>query len=200
MRRPLLVLLALVAVVAGLAACGGDDDDTPAAPTPATVIPAGTDPAIQGVQLYTIGKYEHVDIGDPVAYDRHPPVGGTHWFAPGWANCGFYDQQIRDETAVHDLEHGVVWVAYRPDLAADQLAILKQLVRTDDRLTVSPYPNLRAPLVATAWGAQLDLQQAGDGRLVQFITRYTNAKTAPEAGAVCEGGKGAGASPVNLDD
>jgi hypothetical protein len=200
MRRPILLLLALVAVVAGLAACGGDDDDTPAAPVPATVVSAGTDAAIQGVQLYTIGKYTHVRVGNPVAYDRHPPVGGTHWAAPGWVECGFYDTQIPDEPAVHDLEHGAVWIAHRPDLAAADLEILKQLVRTDDKLLVTPYADLRAPLVVTAWGAQLDLQQAGDGRLVQFIARYTNAKSAPEAGATCGQGKGVDAKPVDLDD
>jgi hypothetical protein len=196
MRRLALLLLPLAVLV--LSACGGDDD-TPAAPVPATVVPAGTDPAIPGVQLYEIGDYKHVRVGDPVAYDRHPPVGGTHWFAPGWAECGFYDTQIRDEPAVHDLEHGAVWVAYRPDLAADDLDILKQLVRTDGHLLVTPYADLRAPIVATAWGAQLDLEDAGDGRLVQFIAEYTNADTAPEAGATCGPGEGVDAKPVDLD-
>ncbi len=201
MRRLAFLPLVPLVLALGLAACGGDDDGSSAAtPVSSTVASAGTDPAIQGVQLYTIGKYTHVAVGDPVTYDRHPPVGGTHWAAPGWVECGFYDTQLPDEPAVHDLEHGAVWIAHRPDLAAADLEILKQLVRTDDKLLVTPYADLRAPLVVTAWGAQLDLQQAGDGRLVQFIARYTNADTAPEAGATCGEGKGVDAEPVDLGD
>jgi hypothetical protein len=198
MRR-LAALFVVLAVAGGLTACGGDDGDSSATPVSSTVAAAGTDPAIPGVQLYTIGKYTHVAIGRRVTYDRHPPVGGTHWVAPGWVRCGFYDTQPPDEPAVHDLEHGAVWVAYRADLPAADLDILKQLVRTDGHLLVTPYAALRAPLVATAWGAQLDLQQAGDGRLVQFIARYTNADSAPEAGATCGEGQGVDAKPVKLD-
>jgi hypothetical protein len=203
MRRLAFLTLAplggVLVLALGLAACGGDDDGASATPVSSTVAPAGTDPAIDGVQLYTIGKYTHVKIGARVVYDRHPPVGGTHWVAPGWAECGFYDQPIPDEPVVHDLEHGAVWVAYQPGLAAADLEILRQLVRTDGHLLVTPYPDLRAPLVATAWGAQLDLPSAGDGRLVQFIARYTNADTAPEAGATCGDGEGVDAKPVDLD-
>jgi hypothetical protein len=200
--RPLVLLFALVTVVAGLAACGGDDDSGGAGTTVTNVavVPQGTDPRIQGVQLYSIGKYTHVDIGTTIAYVDHPPVGGTHWYPPGWVTCGFYDAPIPDEGAVHDLEHGVVWIAYQQTLPAADLGILKQLARTDEHLLVAPYPNLRAPLVATAWGAQLDLQQAGDALLVQFIAAYTNASAAPEAGASCASGQATKTKPVDLGD
>jgi hypothetical protein len=190
--------LACAVLVLGLAACGDDDAGTTTPPT-VTVAPDGTDPAIQGVTLYDIGDYTHVRIGVPVIYADQPPVGGTHWVAPGWADCGFYDQALPNETAVHTMEHGVVWVAYRPDLAAADVQLLRELVRTAERLVVSPFPNLRAPLVATAWGAQLDLQQAGDGRLVQFIVEYSNGERAPERGATCSNGEGSDARPVDLD-
>ena len=185
----LVVPLVLAALAAGLAGCGADDDTAGATPT--TTIP--------GVQTYVVGKYTHVKVGAHVDYDRHPPVGGTHWAAPGWAQCGFYDQPVPDEAAVHDLEHGAVWVAYRSDLPATDIEILHQLVRTDGHLLVTPYADLRAPIVATAWGAQLDLPAAGDGRLVQFIAAYTNADSAPEGGATCGKGDGVDAKPVKLD-
>jgi hypothetical protein len=50
--------------------------------------------------------------------------------------------------------------------------------------------------VVTAWGVQLALDDAGDGRLVQFVARYTDARTAPEAGATCGAGEGVDARPV----
>ena len=201
MRRPIPFLLALVVLVGGLAGCGGDDDDAGAATVPTVTVTAqGTDPRIQGVQLYVVGKYTHVDVGSTVDYVNRPPVGGTHWYPPGWVTCGFYDAAVPDEGAVHDLEHGVVWVAYQPTLPAADVAILKQLVRTDGHLLVSPYQGLRAPVVATAWGAQLDLQQAGDSRLVQFIAAYTNGSAAPEAGASCADGQATKTKPVDVGD
>jgi hypothetical protein len=149
------------------------------------------------VQLYEIGDYTHVRIGDPVVYVDRPPIGGTHWFAPGWADCGFYDEPIPEEAGVHDLEHGAVWVTYRPGLPDADLAVLQELTRTDGHLLVSPFEGLRAPIVATAWGAQLDLDQAGDGRLVSFIAAYTNGDRAPEAGATCSNGD-VDVEPVDL--
>jgi hypothetical protein len=186
--RLLVVTTVLAATAAVLGACGGVDDDDDGTASPTT--------AIAGVEVVGVGDYTHVRIGEAVEYDRRPPVGGTHWFAPGWAECGFYDQPVPDVAAVHLLEHGVVWVAYRPDLGPDDLAILQQLARTDDRLLVTPYADLRTPIVATAWGVQLALEDAGDGRLVQFVARYTDARTAPEAGASCDPGQGVTVQPV----
>jgi len=60
--------------------------------------------------------------------------------------------------------------------------------RTAD-LIVSPYANLDAPVVATAWGRQLQLT-ANDPRLRQFIQAYRQGPQAPERGGPCSGGVG----------
>ena len=36
---------------------------------------------------------------------------------PVWLDCGAYDAPVRDENAVHDLEHGSVWITYDPTWA-----------------------------------------------------------------------------------
>ena len=38
--------------------------------------------------------------------ESHPR--GEH--NPVWQNCGFYNKPVRDESAVHSLEHGAVWI------------------------------------------------------------------------------------------
>jgi hypothetical protein len=125
---------------------------------------------------------------DPVQYAEVPPVGGAH--DPTWQNCGFYDAPIRSENAVHSLEHGAVWITYRPDLPQEQIDQLRQ--RADDQtyVLVSPFPDLPAPVVASSWNHQLQLDSAGDERLDQFIRRFRQGPDTPERGAACTGGTG----------
>jgi hypothetical protein len=139
-----------------------------------------------GVQYFEITSNAHVNT--PVAYLESPPVGGPH--APIWQNCGFYDTPVANENAVHSLEHGAVWITYRPDLPTDQVESLQQLASREDSLLVSPYPGLQAPVVASAWGVQLQLDSATDARLGQFIKTFRNGERAPEAGESCSGGVG----------
>jgi hypothetical protein len=51
------------------------------------------------------------------------------------------------------MEHGAVWITYRPDLPKEQVDKLRQLARDSNSLLVSPYPELAAPVVASAWQA-----------------------------------------------
>ena len=41
---------------------------------------------------------------DDVRVRADAPAGGPH--DPAWLECGVYDEPVRDENAVHDLEHG----------------------------------------------------------------------------------------------
>src|SRR4051794_7880744 len=119
-----------------------------------------------------------------VDYPTTPPVGGPH--DPVWLECGAYDEPVRDENAVHDLEHGAVWIAYDPALAAaDVRQLAKQLPQNG---IMAPYVGLPAPVVVSAWGRQLRLTGADDGRLGLFIATFGHGETAPEPEASCAGG------------
>lgn len=142
--------------------------------------------AIEGVQTYPGEARGHTESA--VKYDVEPPVGGQH--NPNWLNCGIYDQAVPNENAVHALEHGAVWVTYRPDLTPDQVSQLRALVKGRDYAILSPYPNLPAPVVASAWGLQLRLDNPGDERLSRFLIKYMQGPQTPEPGAVCYGGVG----------
>jgi hypothetical protein len=119
-------------------------------------------------------------------YDASPPVGGNH--SQYWADCSgtVYKNAIANENAVHMLEHGAIWITYRPGLPADQLDTLTKLVSGVDRMALSPYPDLKTAVSLQAWGYQLFVDNANDPRIVQFISalRY-NPKTTPEYGASC---------------
>lgn len=120
---------------------------------------------------------------EAVAYDPTPPVGGEHDAVP--QTCGFYSTPIRNENAVHSLEHGAVWITYRPDLPSDQVDRLRALAEDQGKVLVSPVEELPAPVVASSWGRQLPLESTEDDRLGQFVQRFRGA--APEPAAPCVG-------------
>ena len=136
--------------------------------------------ALDEVQTYTYQAAEHTD--DPVEYDESPPVGGPH--EPVWEECGFYDDEIDQEKAVHSMEHGAVWITYDPDLGADAVDALKGRL-SENYTLLSPYPDQSAPVVATAWNTQLLLDGVDDPRLDDFVTEYRQGPQTPEPGASC---------------
>lgn len=147
---------------------------------------AGADVQIEDVQTFSNLVRGHTQ--DPVSYAQTPPVGGLH--NPTWQNCGVYTQPIPNENAVHSLEHGVVWITYEPDLAADELQKLQDLTRQSGYRLLSPYPGLPSPIVLSAWGYQLQLENADDPRILDFIEAYEQNPRGPEPGAPCTGGTG----------
>lgn len=142
------------------------------------------------VQTYDVGPAGQHTGGD-VDYEQNPPVGGEH--NPVWQNCGYYDKPVRDENAVHSLEHGAVWITYSPDLPQDQVDELRNLAQSQSYILVSPYSDLpdNAPVVASAWGKQVLLDGADDPDLESFISAYRQGPQTPEPGAVCTGGTSA---------
>ncbi len=139
------------------------------------------------------GGVEDVDVGSggqhtegDVDYAQTPPAGGEH--NPIWQNAGFYEEPVRNETAVHTLEHGAVWITYSPDLPQEGKDRIREIASGQDCVLASPYPGLDAPVVASAWGKQLSLEGADDPDLEQFVSAYKQGPQTPEPGATCTGG------------
>lgn len=126
---------------------------------------------------------EHVS--EVPTYEQNPPMGGDHNAA--WWDCGIYDEPIPPYHAVHSLEHGAVWLTYQPDLAEDQVEMLRDLAGQEFML-MSPDEGQDAPVIATAWGVQLEADTADDPRLPRFIREYRQGPQTPEPGATCTGG------------
>ena len=139
--------------------------------------------AVKSVK-YEAGQH----VWKTVAYKETPPVGGEH--NNYWQQCAIYDKPIHSEHAVHSLEHGAVWITYRPDLAQAQVDKLKEVAGStgqQDYMLMSPFPNLPSPIVVSSWGHQLQLTDAADPKLGAFIKRYQNGADTPEPGATCGG-------------
>jgi uncharacterized protein DUF3105 len=140
---------------------------------------------IKGITFKQEPNRTHVQTR--VTYDATPPVGGNH--SAYWADCNgtVYPKAIANENAVHMLEHGAIWITYNAKtLPSSGVGQLAKYVSGQDRMAMSPYPNLKTPISLQAWGYQLFLTSASDPRIAQFISdlRY-NEKTTPEYGASC---------------
>lgn len=141
---------------------------------------------IDGVREFSDLDATHTT--EDVAYEQAPPVGGNHH--PTWQNCGFYDEPVVEEHAVHSLEHGAVWLTYDPELPSSDVAVLQDLAEQHTYLLVSPFEGVDG-VVASAWGVQLQLDGVTDERLEPFLLSYLQGPQTPEPGAACSGGVGA---------
>jgi hypothetical protein len=139
---------------------------------------------IEGISLASFPSRNHVTT--PVKYAQSPPMGGDH--DAEWADCTgtVYPNPIRNENAVHVLEHGAVWITYRPGISAAELDSLKSRVNGIDYTMLSPYPGLKTKVSLQSWGHQLFVDSTDDPRIDRFITDLRqNASTTPEPGASC---------------
>jgi hypothetical protein len=149
----------------------------------------GNNPATAGYgKVTTFGGLSRNHTNSPVHYAQTPPVGGDH--NPVWQNCGYYPQPVHNENAVHDLEHGAVWITYQPNLPKAQVDVLANMARSQQFVLVSPYPGLPAPVVASGWGVQEWFHSANDAGLTQFVDKYRQGPQTPEPGALCTNGTG----------
>jgi uncharacterized protein DUF3105 len=157
--------------------------------------PANSGPAVPGAL-----PHDHYD--GPIRYAVTPPAGGDH--ASKWMNCGIYESPVPSERAGHNLEHGAVWITYRPNLPRDQVEKLEDFVlrqpmvvvvkngarvETHERyIDMSPFPGLPAPIVISSWAHQLRVDSPDDPRLQRYVDTFrVSEKYGPEYGPTCEG-------------
>ena len=151
------------------------------------------------------GALEHDHVTGPVTYSVLPPVGGPH--NPIWMNAGIYTAPIPSERAVHNLEHGAVWITYNPSLPVDTIAQLVAFVGKQSLIAepasetgisndanryvdLSPWATdtLPTPIVISSWGHQLRVTSPTDPRLQQFVDTFRNSSTySPEYGGAVDG-------------
>jgi len=146
-----------------------------------------------GPPTAVFAETNHTHVSGTVHYNRNPPAGGPH--SAVWLNCGVYAQPVPNQNAVHSIEHGAVWVTYRPGLTASELSLLRQVVESlyegpQRYVILSPYPGLPAPIVASAWGAQLHVDNVSNPALVSFIRRFEGGDQGGELKGPCSGGIG----------
>lgn len=151
------------------------------------------------------GALEHTHVTGPVTYSVLPPVGGPH--NPVWMNAGVYTKPVPTERAVHNLEHGAVWITYNPNLPTAEVTTLTAFVtqqslipeaagevgfsgESNRYVDLSPWAtnSLPSPIVISSWGYQLRVTSPTDPRLQKFVDTFRNKqKYSPEFGGPVDG-------------
>lgn len=157
------------------------------------------------------GTLTHEHVTTPVEYAVKPAVGGPH--APVWMNAGVYSKPVPTERAVHLMEHGAIWITYNASLPAQQVEALRAFFKQQDYpagvpdtpgggnrwMVMSPWADdsLPSPIVISAWGRQLRVDDPADPRLQKFVDEFrANPKYSPEAAAVDQVPTGTGGNPA----
>jgi Protein of unknown function (DUF3105) len=147
---------------------------------------------------------EDRDVAGTVTYSVTPPVGGPHT-AVGM-NSGVYTDPVPAERAVLDLQHGAVWITYRPDLSTGDVAALRALLgrqtlvdeasntgipgQQSRYVVLSPWADdtLPSPVVISSWGHQLRVDSVTDPRLQRFLDTFRASRQyAPGYGGAVDG-------------
>ncbi|MFH8218790.1 DUF3105 domain-containing protein [Streptomyces sp. NPDC018057] len=211
-RNRLLVIAASVVVVVGLAVGGvvlvqsRSDDGTPVAKESASgSAPSGMDAkndknskdgkgtsghfvaGKDGVRTWQ-GTLGRTHTTDPVTYPMEPPVGGDH--NPVWQNCNgdVYTAPLKNEHAVHALEHGAVWVTYNAKAPKADVDALAAKVRRTPYSLMSPVADQKDPIMLSAWAHQRTVTGAADPNVDAFFAQFVQGPQTPEPGAACTGG------------
>ncbi len=111
------------------------------------------------------------------AYNSNPPTSGWHYAQP--APWGVKTEELSDETLVHNLEHGGIWISYQPDkLSADDKAKLENITNTHTKTILTPRAKNESLIAVASWTRLLKLDSLDENQINDFIKR--NANHAPE--------------------
>lgn len=166
---PVAVFLVVAAMI-GLFVVGNKSDNSAST----------TDTERLGTKHPESGKGTHIAPGQShEPYNSNLPSSGPHYGTP--ESWGIKGQPIADETVVHNLEHGGVWIAYKPDLTADQVDQLKAIV---EKLPQSQFGSIKVilapreanikPVQLAAWGYTLDLDRPDEAQIKEFYEDHVD--------------------------
>lgn len=140
-----------------------------------------SDDPLMGQERQDYGTQHVATTEEMVIPQDEPPVSGPHF--PQWLpNGGGYDEPVPDGNALHNLEHGMIWITYNPSLLTEeQIGVLHEFAdeRRRDVIT-SPREANAAPITVASWRRILTMDEPDTATLDQFVR--TNLNRSPEPG------------------
>lgn len=111
---------------------------------------------------YTEVSRDHIPLNDqnPRGYNSNPPTSGPHFASP--ANWGVYDYEVRDEIFLHNLEHGGIWISYKPSVSQGVVDDLKKIAGDmNTKIVVGPRSQNDTDIAVAAWTRLLKFNVSG---------------------------------------
>ena len=132
-------------------------------------------PPIDFSTIKTFEGQTHVSQGTRVTYQSNPPTSGNHWATP--LRDGIYDEEKPDEAIVHSMEHGRVWISYKPSISNEIKDELVNLLKNRSTIILTPRAANDNDIALAAW-ERLDTFDVEDTldtqRILDFIKNYLN--------------------------
>jgi len=117
----------------------------------------------------------HIQEGENPRYQSNPPTSGEHWAFP--MRSGIYDTEKPDEAIVHSMEHGRVWVSYKPSISEETKKALEAFMKTQGQIILTPRSANDTDIALASWNRLDAFELNPDGtfdenRIRSFIRRY----------------------------
>lgn len=117
---------------------------------------------LPGVYYPPVGQ-EHIVLNAelPKPYISNPPSSGAHFQSP--ASWGIYDYEVNDKIFVHNLEHGGIWIAYKPTVSVKVVDDLKAIVNEfgGSKIVMAPRSANDADIAIVAWSRVFKFNVSG---------------------------------------
>jgi hypothetical protein len=113
------------------------------------------------------------DNATPEEWNTDPPTSGPHFGQP--VIWGEYEDPVQPARAVHNLEHGGIWVSYGEDVPPADVENLRRFYRSDPvAMLLAPMPDLGDEIVLAAWymPAQEEDEEGEAMGILARCTRY----------------------------
>ena len=122
---------------------------------------------------------DHIQVGDHHdEYQTNPPTSGAH---ADPIRFGIYNEEVIDENAVHNLEHGGIWISYK-DLSDEEIAELEAIARkAPNAVLLSPRSANDSRISVASWQRLMHLEEVDVEAIEEYIKLNINRSPEPLA-------------------
>lgn len=131
-------------------------------------------------QVFEEQARTHIKVSEIYeAYNSNPPTSGPHW--ANQAKWGVYDKPLVDEQAVHNLEHGGIWISYKNIDEETKANLIKIAKANSQSVILSPREGNDANIVLASWTRLEKMDSYDATKIIEFISRNKNNSPEPIA-------------------
>ena len=121
-----------------------------------------------GVEFPSLGQQHVLPSSPEIMYNSNPPTSGPHHSTA--AQSGIYDTEFPDRELIHNIEHGHIWISYRPDLPKDEIEQLAVIAKSyGTKIVMAPRAKDDSPIAIAAWQHLLKLNTVDEVQIRAFV-------------------------------